>query len=142
MAKRAASCPAASVCTRGLTMKTIFVVDDSPTMRKSLAASLALAGFEVSTACNGQTAMALINQGLKPDLILTDINMPEMDGIAFIQAARGKLRFTPILALTNAGQPGKRDEARQSGATGWLKKPVGGTELIQIIEQFIGAPQP
>jgi two-component system chemotaxis response regulator CheY len=123
-------------------MKKIFVVDDSPTMLKSLQASLTLAGFEVITASNGQEALDMINRGLRPDLIITDIHMPVMDGIAFIQAARAKLRFTPILALTNAGQPGKRDEARQSGASGWLKKPVGGQELIQIIEQFIGAPQP
>lgn len=121
-------------------MKTILVVDDSPTMLKSLHGSLSLAGFRVVTALNGQAAMEQLKSGLRPDLILTDINMPQMDGIAFIQAARAMLRFTPILALTNSGQPGKRDEARQSGATGWLKKPVGGNELIQIIEQFVGAP--
>jgi two-component system chemotaxis response regulator CheY len=121
-------------------MKTILVVDDSPTMLKSLATSLAMAGFDVVTAPQGQAAMDKIKAGLKPDLILTDINMPEMDGIAFIQAARAHLRFTPILALTSSAEPGKRDEARQSGATGWLKKPVGGTELIQLIEQFVGAP--
>ncbi len=121
-------------------MKTILVVDDSPTMLKSLHASLSLAGFSVVTALNGQAAMEQLQSGLRPDLILTDINMPQMDGIAFIQAARRMLRFTPILALTNSAQPGKRDEARKGGATGWLKKPVGGNELIQIIEQFVGAP--
>ncbi len=122
--------------------KTILVVDDSATMVKSLEASLKLAGFEVATAINGQQALEMLEGGLRPDLILTDIHMPEMDGLTFIRAARKLLRFTPILALSNADRPAQRIEARQGGATGWLKKPVGGTELIQLIQQFVGEPTP
>ncbi|MEY4767031.1 MAG: hypothetical protein RI907_3704 [Pseudomonadota bacterium] len=122
--------------------KKILVVDDSPTMLKSLQASLQLAGFEVSTAQHGEAALTLLQSGFKPDLVITDINMPVMDGLDFIQAARKLLRFTPILALSNSDRSAQREQARQSGATGWLKKPVGGRELIQIIEQFVGAPHP
>jgi two-component system chemotaxis response regulator CheY len=70
-------------------------------------------------------------------LIITDINMPNMNGIEFIKKARTILRFTPILALTTESQQGKRDEAKQSGATGWLVKPVGGQDLIKVIKQVV-----
>jgi two-component system chemotaxis response regulator CheY len=78
-----------------------------------------------------------LKSGLKPDLIITDINMPNMNGIEFIKKARTILRFTPILALTTESQQGKRDEAKQSGATGWLVKPVGGQDLIKVIKQVV-----
>ncbi len=118
-------------------MKTILVVDDSVTMLKSLQSSLQISGFQVETAADGVEGMAKLNAGLKPDLILTDINMPHMDGIEFIRQARLKLRFTPILALTTEGQRAKRDEARAHGATGWMLKPVGGMELMKLIEQVV-----
>lgn len=118
-------------------MKTVFVVDDSATMLKSLQSSLEISGFKVETAADGQQAMTKLQSGLKPDLIITDINMPRMDGIEFIRQARQKLRFTPILALTTEGQQAKRDEARKHGATGWMLKPVGGMELIKLIQQVV-----
>mgnify|MGYP003703503845 CR=1 FL=1 len=118
-------------------MKTILVVDDSVTMLRSLQSSLEISGFRVETAADGVEGMAKLAKGLKPDLIITDINMPNMDGIEFIRQARLKLRFTPILALTTEGQRSKRDEARKHGATGWMLKPVGGIELIKLIEQVV-----
>ena len=118
-------------------MKHVFLVDDSATMLMSLKGTLEMSGFKVDTAGDGQAALDLIKSGLKPDLIITDINMPNMDGIEFIRQARLKLRFTPILALTTEGQRSKRDEARKHGATGWMLKPVGGIELIKLIEQVV-----
>ena len=118
-------------------MKTILVVDDSATMLKSLELTLKLGGFDVVTASDGVQALARLDEGLRPDLILTDINMPNMDGLELIQHARQRLRFTPILALTTKGQSAKRERARELGATGWLLKPTGGSELVKLIEQLV-----
>jgi two-component system chemotaxis response regulator CheY len=118
-------------------MKTIFIVDDSATMVMSLKGSLEIAGFKVETAADGEQAMGKLAKGLKPDLIITDINMPKMDGIELIRNARKLLRFTPILTLTTESQQAKRDEARKLGATGWLVKPVGGAELVKVIRQVL-----
>jgi len=63
--------------------------------------------------------------------------MPRLDGIGLIREARKLLRFTPILALTTESQQGRRDEAKRNGATGWLVKPVGGSELLQVIRQVL-----
>jgi two-component system chemotaxis response regulator CheY len=117
--------------------KTILVVDDSSTMVMSLKSSLEIAGFKVDTAADGQLAMDKIKGGAKPDLIITDINMPRMDGLELIAAVRKVMRFTPILALTTESQQAKRDEARKLGASGWLVKPVGGADLVKVIKQVL-----
>ncbi|MFO1277098.1 response regulator [Sphaerotilus uruguayifluvii] len=118
-------------------MKHVFLVDDSATMLMSLKGTLEMSGFKVDTAGDGQAALDRIKTGLKPDLIITDINMPRMDGIQLIREARKLLRFTPILALTTESQQGKRDEAKKNGATGWLVKPVGGSDLVKVIRQVL-----
>ncbi|GIX53369.1 two-component system chemotaxis response regulator CheY [Sphaerotilus sulfidivorans] len=118
-------------------MKHVFLVDDSATMLMSLKGTLEMSGFKVDTAGDGQAALDRLKTGLKPDLIITDINMPRMDGIQLIREARKLLRFTPILALTTESQQGKRDEAKKNGATGWLVKPVGGSDLVKVIKQVL-----
>ncbi|MGR6808408.1 response regulator (plasmid) [Sphaerotilus natans] len=118
-------------------MKHVFLVDDSATMLMSLKGTLEMSGFKVDTAGDGQAALDRLKSGLKPDLIITDINMPRMDGIQLIREARKLLRFTPILALTTESQQGKRDEAKKNGATGWLVKPVGGSDLVKVIKQVL-----
>ena len=118
-------------------MKTIFLVDDSATMVMSLKSSLEISGFKVETASDGEQALAKISKGLKPDLIITDINMPKLDGIGLIREARKLLRFTPILALTTESQQAKRDEAKKLGASGWLVKPIGGADLVKVIKQLL-----
>jgi two-component system chemotaxis response regulator CheY len=118
-------------------MKTILLVDDSATMLMSLRQTLDMAGFKTETASDGLLAFNKLQAGLKPDLIITDINMPNMNGIEFIKKARTVLRFTPILALTTESQQGKRDEAKQNGATGWLVKPMGGQDLVKVIKQVV-----
>ena len=119
--------------------KTIMIVDDSSTMLMSLQNSLEIAGFNVVAASDGEIALGKLQKGPKPDLIITDINMPNMGGIEFIGKARllGGFRFTPILALTTESQQGKRDEAKKIGATGWLVKPVSGADLNKIIKQVL-----
>jgi two-component system chemotaxis response regulator CheY len=118
-------------------MKTVLVVDDSSVMLASLRQTLEMAGFKVETAVDGQQALNRLKAGLKPDLVLTDINMPVMNGLDLIKSARSVLRFTPILALTTESQASKRDEAKRLGATGWLVKPVGGSDLIRVIKQVL-----
>ena len=117
--------------------KTILVVDDSAVMLASVKQNLTLAGFKVETAADGLDAFNRLKAGLKPDLIITDINMPKMNGIEFIKNARTLLRFTPILALTTESQAEKRDEAKRNGATGWMVKPVGGADLVKTIKQVL-----
>lgn len=118
-------------------MKSVFLVDDSTTMLMSLKGTLEIGGFQVETAGDGEAALTRLRGGFKPDLIITDINMPRLDGIGLIREARKLLRFTPILALTTESQQVKRDEAKQIGATGWLVKPVGGTDLLRVIRQIL-----
>lgn len=118
-------------------MKTIFLVDDSATMLMSLKGILVNSGFKVETAPDGEPALAKLKTGFKPDLIITDINMPKMDGITFIRESRKLLRFVPILALTTESQQAKRDEAKKFGATGWMVKPIGALELVNVIKQVL-----
>jgi two-component system chemotaxis response regulator CheY len=117
--------------------KTVFLIDDSATMLMSLKQTLEMSGFKVDTAKDGLEGLNKIKAGLKPDLIITDINMPNMNGLEFIKNARTILRFTPILALTTESQTTKRDEAKKNGATGWLVKPISGPDLLKVIKQVV-----
>jgi two-component system chemotaxis response regulator CheY len=117
----------------------ILVVDDSITMVMSLKATLTMNGFEVETANNGQAALDKLNAGLRPNLILTDINMPVMGGLELIGKLRAipGLKFVPILTLTTESDTAKRDEGKRAGATGWIVKPVSGDDLIKVIRKVL-----
>jgi two-component system chemotaxis response regulator CheY len=119
--------------------KSILIVDDSVTMLMSLKATLSMSGFEVQTANNGQAALDKLNAGIKPHLIITDINMPVMGGIELIGKVRAMpaFRFIPILTLTTESATGKRDEGKRQGATGWLVKPISGNDLIAVIKKVL-----
>ena len=119
--------------------QTIFIVDDSPTMTMSVKSSLEMNGFAVQTAPDGVQALGLLKGGLKPDLIITDIHMPNMDGLELIGNIRALpgFRFTPILTLTTESDASKRDEGKRLGATGWLVKPVSGTDLVNVVRQVL-----
>lgn len=119
--------------------KSILIVDDSATMLISVRNNLEIAGFKVDSAEDGVKALDKLKGGLKPDLIITDINMPNMGGLDLIRNIRGlpQFRFTPILTLTTESQAAKREEGKKAGATGWLVKPVGGADLLKIIKQVL-----
>jgi two-component system chemotaxis response regulator CheY len=119
--------------------KTILIVDDSATMVLSVKSTLEMNGFTVDTASDGVQALAKLKGGLRPDLIITDVNMPNMDGLELIRNVKTLpgFRFTPILTLTTESQAVKRDQAKQLGATGWLVKPVSGPDLIKVIKQVL-----
>lgn len=120
-------------------MTSILLVDDSATILMSMSQILGRAGYEVSQAASGEAAMGKLNGGTKPKLIITDYNMPGMNGAELIRQARklAALRFVPMLVLTTESQQSKRDEAKAAGATGWLVKPVDPAQLLGVIKQLI-----
>jgi two-component system, chemotaxis family, chemotaxis protein CheY len=118
--------------------KTIMVVDDARVVRMLEAHTLMNAGFDVIEAENGLDALEKIN-GRSFDLIVTDINMPGLDGIGLIRELR-KLeacRFTPIIVLSTVAQEARIREGREAGASGWLYKPFTGAQLMQAVRKFI-----
>jgi two-component system chemotaxis response regulator CheY len=119
--------------------KTILIVDDSATMILSVKSTLEMNGFNVETAKDGVQALGKLKSGTRPDLIITDVNMPNMDGLELIRNVKllPGFRFTPILTLTTESQTAKRDEAKKLGATGWLVKPVSGPDLVKVIKQVL-----
>ena len=120
-------------------MTTVLLVDDSATMLMSLKSILTKAGFAVETAGHGKEALDKLGTGIKPNLIISDVNMPQMDGITFTREARKApgMRFIPILMLTTESEQTKRAEAKSAGATGWLVKPVAPDQLIGVIKQVL-----
>ena len=117
----------------------ILAVDDSRTMRDMIRLALEPAGFTVTTADDGLHGVAVL-EGLTPDAIITDINMPRMDGFGFIDAVRAQNqhRATPILVLTTEAAPELKSRARDAGATGWIVKPFDPTKLVKALQMVAG----
>lgn len=120
-------------------MKTIFIVDDSATILLSISGILSKAGYAVEKAANGEEALRKLQGGVKIDLLMTDLNMPGMDGITLIKEVR-KLpayKFVPILFLTTESQQSKKAEAKAAGASGWIVKPATADELLNTIKLVV-----
>ena len=118
--------------------KTALVVDDSATLREMVSYTLKQAGFEPLTGGNGQEALDKLT-GQQLDLIITDLNMPVMDGLTFIRAvrARDEYKFVPILMLTTESQADMKGQGKAAGATGWLVKPFNPEMLLQVIGKVV-----
>jgi two-component system chemotaxis response regulator CheY len=118
--------------------KKALVVDDSATMRQMVSFTLREAQFDVIEAENGADALKKLD-GFTPDLIVTDLNMPVMDGLTFIRSARAlpTARFVPILMLTTESQSEKKAEAKAAGATGWIVKPFNSPNLLAVISKVL-----
>lgn len=116
--------------------KTILTIDDSRTMRDMLRLALADAGFDVVQAVDGVDGLEALER-CTPDVIVTDINMPRMDGFGLIKAVRSNARWrgVPILVLTTESDDTKKQLARQSGATGWIVKPFNPVKLVAAINR-------
>lgn len=118
--------------------KTILIVDDSASMRQLVTFALKDGGYGVVEAVNGKDALEKLN-GAKVEMVITDLNMPEMDGIEFIKHFRTLpgYKFTPIVMLTTESQESKKQEGRQAGASGWIVKPFTVEQLIGVIKKFV-----
>lgn len=116
--------------------KKILAVDDSKTMREMVSYTLKAAGYEVIEAEDGKAALAVLN-GVKADAVITDLNMPNMNGFELIRALRGNpsYKFTPILMLTTEGDGSKKEEGKAAGATGWIVKPFNPEKLIEVVKK-------
>ncbi|HLF97980.1 MAG TPA: response regulator [Methylococcaceae bacterium] len=119
--------------------KTVLTVDDSPSIRQMVSFTLKSAGYEVVEASDGQDGLDKARN--KPmDLILTDQNMPRMDGVTLIKTLRGmpSYKSTPILMLTTESGDAMKQQGKAAGATGWLVKPFDPQKLLEVVKKVIG----
>ena len=118
--------------------KTILTVDDSASMRQAIAFSLRAAGYDVVEAIDGADAVGKLN--LPIQMVITDLNMPRMDGIELIKHIRTQSpkRAVPIVMLTTESQPAKKEAARAAGATAWIVKPFKPDQLLSVVKKVIG----
>jgi two-component system, chemotaxis family, chemotaxis protein CheY len=119
-------------------MACVLAVDDSISMRQMITVTLKSAGYDVIQASGGVEALALAKTR-EIDLVLTDINMPNMDGLSLIRALRAqpKFRFTPILTLTTESAVDMKQKGKAAGATGWIVKPFNPDQLLALLKKVI-----
>jgi two-component system, chemotaxis family, chemotaxis protein CheY len=119
-------------------MARILAVDDSAAMRQMVGITLTGAGHEVEHACDGREALAIADRRTF-DLVITDVNMPNMDGITLVRElrTRASYRYVPLLMLTTEASAERKQEGRAAGATGWLVKPFNPERLLAIIAKVL-----
>jgi len=119
--------------------KKILIVDDSASMRQLVGLTLKSAGYEVIEAVDGKDGLTKLS-GNKVDMILTDLNMPNMDGIEMTRQIRstGAHQFVPVILLTTESQDTKKKEGKQAGATGWIIKPFKPEQLLAVTKKILG----
>lgn len=120
-------------------MKTILTVDDSPSIRQMLAYVLVSAGYKVIEATDGEEGLALAKANTV-DLVLTDHNMPKMDGVNLTKALRAlpAYRKVPIMMLSTESSPVLKQAGREAGATGWMVKPFDPDKLLEMLKKALG----
>jgi len=118
---------------------TILIVDDSPSMLMSVAIALRPTGLDIKEASSAEAALALLNEGVSPRMILTDLNMDGMSGIELVREVRKLpgMAFTPIVLLTTESQEDLRQTAKSAGATGWLVKPFDADKLLALVKKLV-----
>jgi two-component system chemotaxis response regulator CheY len=133
--------PAGNHERKGNVPKTVLIVDDSTSMRQMVGFTLRGAGYEVIEGSNGQEALDRLasSAGNKVDLVITDLNMPVMDGLKLTRQLRARpaMRFTPILILTTESTAERKAEGKAAGATGWIVKPFQPEQLLRILEKVL-----
>lgn len=117
---------------------TILTVDDSASMRQMVAFTLQGAGYQVVEAKDGQEALTKLDASIR--LVITDLNMPILDGIGVIKGVRAHAacRYVPVIVLTTESQAERRQEARAAGATGWIVKPFRPDQLLAVVQKVCG----
>ena len=118
--------------------KTIMIVDDSASFRQVVAIALKGAGYEVLEGCDGKDALSKL-KGQKIHLIISDVNMPNMDGISFLTAVKQlpAYKFTPVIMLTTESQEAKKREGQLAGAKAWLVKPFKPELLLSAVQKLV-----
>jgi two-component system chemotaxis response regulator CheY len=120
--------------------KTIMVVDDSISIRQVVGIALKQAGYEVIEACDGNDALVRLAalSGQKINLIISDVNMPNMDGITFVRElkTRPAYKFTPVLMLTTESQEEKKEQGKAAGARAWMVKPFKPEALLAAVQKL------
>lgn len=119
--------------------KTVMTVDDSASVRQMVRFTLKNAGYNVIEATDGQDAVSKLN-GANVNMVLTDLNMPVMDGLELIRTIRGSNshKFVPIIMLTTESQDTKKKEGKSAGATGWIVKPFKPQQLLAVVKKVLG----
>ena len=119
--------------------KVVLTVDDSASIRQMVAFTLKSAGYEVVEAVDGEDGLNKA-RSKSADLVLTDQNMPKMDGLSLIKTLRGlpQYRSTPILMLTTESSDAMKAAGKASGATGWLVKPFDPQKLLEVVKKVLG----
>jgi len=120
--------------------RTILTVDDSATVRQMVSFTLTAAGYNVIEAKDGQDALSILTQPVNLSLVVTDLNMPVMDGIGLIQRLRAHAayKYVPIVVLTTESEHAKKQAARSAGATGWIVKPFRPEQLTAVVQKVLG----
>ncbi|MCX7089017.1 MAG: response regulator [Methylococcales bacterium] len=118
--------------------KTILVVDDSASVRQVVSIALKSAGYDIIEGVDGKDALTKLN-GQKIHLIISDVNMPNMDGIAFVKAAKQlpAYKFTPVIMLTTESQEAKKLEGQAAGAKAWVVKPFQPAQMLAAVSKLI-----
>lgn len=118
--------------------KTIMVVDDSASVRQVVSLALRTAGYTVIEGIDGQDALNKL-KGQKVHLIISDVNMPNMDGITFVQEVKKNpmYKFTPIIMLTTESQEGKKTQGQAAGAKAWVVKPFQPAQMLAAVSKLI-----
>lgn len=118
--------------------KTILIVDDSASMRQIIRMALKGAGYDVVEACDGKDALAKLD-GRKLHLIISDVNMPDMDGLSFVKAAKllPTYKFTPVIMLTTEAGDGMKQQGKAVGAKAWIVKPFQPAQFLAAVAQLI-----
>ncbi len=119
--------------------KVIMTVDDSASVRQLVGFTLKQAGYGVVEACDGRDAINKLSAS-SVHMIITDLNMPVLDGIGLIKAVRSSAthKFLPIVMLTTESQDSKKQEGRAAGATGWIIKPFKPDQLLAVVKKVLG----
>jgi Response regulators consisting of a CheY-like receiver domain and a winged-helix DNA-binding domain len=118
--------------------KTVLVVDDSASIRQVVAITLKGAGFDVIEACDGRDALAKLN-GQRVHLMISDVNMPNMDGITFLKEvkARPEYKFTPVIMLTTESAEEKKAAGQAAGAKAWMVKPFQPAQMLAAVNKLV-----
>ena len=118
--------------------KTIMVVDDSASLRQVVGIALKGAGYDVLEGCDGKDALGKLT-GQKVHLIISDVNMPNMDGISFVKEIKKhpSYKFTPIIMLTTESQEAKKQEGQAAGAKAWVVKPFKPEQMLQAVSKLV-----